>query len=362
LQDAQIKKYTADAEKDAAETEAKKLETAYFANPETQRKIASGDIQGVIAGMPKMNAGNLVQLAQFLNKKELPTPIGAGGLRMPDGQVIPPAARPTSNTPETKSPLARLIAERDALPPDSPIRKTYETAITHATNPQSQRIIIPREPRQQRDPMAEARYKAGLKSVEKDDKDIAGADNLERDLTRFEELNSRVSTGRLVSYRPAIMQPEYQEMLGLEKSLSMNNFKPNQGAISNAERQLIKGGGPNTMNDEETNKRMIKLVRGGLQNLRDKAAFKEIYLEAKGDVLGADKMWNEYIEKNPRYISQNGDIVENTNRKNWETVLVPRIPQGISTQPTNIQLPKTPQPGGAFGVPPPGAVRIKNNG
>lgn len=43
----------------------------------------------------------------------------------------------------TPSPLARLLSEKQALLPNDPRHKMYDAAITHATNPQAQRIIMP---------------------------------------------------------------------------------------------------------------------------------------------------------------------------------------------------------------------------
>ncbi len=71
--------------------------------------------------------------------------IGSGGAIGPNGQAIPPMARPTTPQPSN---VARLITERDALPQNDPNRKLWDDAITHATNPQAQRIIIPPQPRQ----------------------------------------------------------------------------------------------------------------------------------------------------------------------------------------------------------------------
>ncbi len=53
-------------------------------------------------------------------------------------------------TPENRAsdqtPVAKLLAEKAALPPDDPRHAIYAQAITHATNPQQQRIIIPPQP------------------------------------------------------------------------------------------------------------------------------------------------------------------------------------------------------------------------
>lgn len=55
---------------------------------------------------------------------------------------------PENRKPEASSPVAKLLAERDAIPQGDPRRQVYDQAITHATNPQQQRIIIPPQPRQ----------------------------------------------------------------------------------------------------------------------------------------------------------------------------------------------------------------------
>lgn len=55
--------------------------------------------------------------------------IGSGGLLMPGGNVVPPAARP--EVPKTSQPtgLSRLMAERDALPQGDPRRSIFDNAI-----------------------------------------------------------------------------------------------------------------------------------------------------------------------------------------------------------------------------------------
>jgi hypothetical protein len=60
-------------------------------------------------------------------------PIGAGGLRLPDGTVVPPAARPETPRAPTPTKVAQLIAERDALPAGDGRRAVYEAAIRKET-------------------------------------------------------------------------------------------------------------------------------------------------------------------------------------------------------------------------------------
>lgn len=65
----------------------------------------------------------------------------------PARKVIEGRIAHLSGGSEKQSSLARLIAERDALPQGDPRRATYDAAITHTTNPQAQRIIVPPQPR-----------------------------------------------------------------------------------------------------------------------------------------------------------------------------------------------------------------------
>jgi len=165
-----------------------------------------------------------------------------------------------------------------------------------------------------------AAYTAGLREVAKDDKDIANVSQMENALKRWQELQQTVPTGRVAGERPAIAQPLYQQMIQLESFLAVNNFKPGQGQISNFERQLIKGAGPTVRNDPEANMDITNVMLGGVQNARDRASFREWFLEKNRKLLGADKQWNEYIEKNPRFSkSADGRIVENTKRQDWMT-------------------------------------------
>lgn len=137
LHDAQIGNYQAQAADRAETTRRRQAEDAYFQRPEVQQLLSSGNVTGVLAGMPNMSAGNLAQFAGVLNKKDAPVPIGSGGLRMPDGTVIAPAPRPPAPTQ-----LEGYITKRDSLAPNDPLRKIYDQAITHLTNPQSQKITV----------------------------------------------------------------------------------------------------------------------------------------------------------------------------------------------------------------------------
>lgn len=162
-------------------------------------------------------------------------------------------------------------------------------------------------------------YVAGLRDLQKEDQNMAALAPLETGLKRFKELNADVPTGRIVGYVPAVGQPKRQEMEQIQNSLSMNNFRPGQGQMSNFERKLITGAGPNVHNDKEANDRIVDIAMGALQTMKEKSEFKQWYLDTNKKLLGADREWNAYVEKNPRFISgkDRGSIAPNPERQVW---------------------------------------------
>lgn len=168
--------------------------------------------------------------------------------------------------------------------------------------------------------MKTAAYDNGLKELQKDDAAAASTNQLEAALNRWAELQPNVTTGRIMGNVPAIGQPDRQELIQLQNYLSMNNFKPGQGSMSNMERGLIKAGGPNVNNDAETNLDAIRVMKGGVQNMRDRDQFRQAYLQAKGSLLGSDAAWQQYIDANPRYVSDPATkrLVDNPSRADWQ--------------------------------------------
>lgn len=165
-------------------------------------------------------------------------------------------------------------------------------------------------------PQQTAAYNFGLKEVAKDDAAVQQAAAVEQAAKRWQELNAKVTTGRIAgTLIPAIGNPERQELVQLQNFLTMNNFKPGQGAISNIEREFMKGSGPTLSNDKETNDNITRIMIGAAQNAKDRANFREMWLQQKGNLLGADAAWQKYLDTNPRYIPGNdGQLMENTNR------------------------------------------------
>jgi len=196
-----------------------------------------------------------------------------------------------------------------------------------------------------------ANYNAGLKEVAQDQKGVEAANALQGDLQRWQELQDKVETGPIAGRRPISFNPDYQELKQLENKLAINNFKPGQGQISNFERTLIKGAGPTTLNDAATNKNIVQIMLGGMQNMKERADFKEWYLEQHGKMLGADKAWNEYVEQNPRFTKDKaGNIVPNANRQDWMTHFsggqsAPSASPSVSTTTAQSTIPQAPAVG-----------------
>lgn len=107
----------------------------------TQEVTRNEALRTAIAALPpeKRTRENVLPLLlQYGNVKEAvplikgmgdekPSSIGSGGLRLADGTIVPPAARPAS-TPASPQ-LIQIIAARDALPAGHPNRKILDQAI-----------------------------------------------------------------------------------------------------------------------------------------------------------------------------------------------------------------------------------------
>ena len=95
--------------------------------------LASGTPQGIALA---------AHLKGLLPKPAEPYTLSPGAQRRgPNNELL--AEAPKLANPQQPSNVSRLITERDALPAGHPSRAIYDQAITHATNPQQQRIIIP---------------------------------------------------------------------------------------------------------------------------------------------------------------------------------------------------------------------------
>ena len=95
---------------------------------------SGGNLEAVVQGALKAGRPDIAaKLAPLLEaqRKAQPQPqsIGAGGLRLPNGTIVPPASRPAQTAPTD---LARLMDEHDAIAkinPNDPRLPAYKAAI-----------------------------------------------------------------------------------------------------------------------------------------------------------------------------------------------------------------------------------------
>lgn len=100
----------------------------------TMRQQAEQDaVRGVLAQSPNLDAAlpkllqigqtgisaamQLAQVQQALKKETLGQPIGAGGLRMPDGTIVAPAARPVQEQPHPIGAGGLRLPSGEVIPP-----------------------------------------------------------------------------------------------------------------------------------------------------------------------------------------------------------------------------------------------------
>src|SRR5574337_37785 len=188
-------------------------------------------------------------------------------------------------------------------------------------------------------------YKSGVRILEQQAKILPQFDEIENDLKRWQDLNAQVTTGPVAGRRLISFDPAYQELETLQNKLAMNNFKPGQGQMSNFERTLIVGGGPNTHNNPETNMRITAVMQGAVQNAREKQDFQSTWLETHKTLGGADAAWQKYLNDNPRFVKdpKTKQIAPNPARQDWGTYF-----QGKLAAPATAPTPAGAAPAGGI--------------
>lgn len=168
--------------------------------------------------------------------------------------------------------------------------------------------------------LAKQGYETGLSMLQKEGEQAAGLSDAEGLYKRWLDLNKVVNTGPIAGRRAVSFDKNYQELKQLESKLATSDFKPGQGQISNFERQLFKESGPNTTNDSKTNENIVGLRLGAIQNTKDRLNFKQWFLQQNGSLMGADKQWQDYLDANPRFVTDDKrNVVPNANRVDYST-------------------------------------------
>ena len=178
---------------------------------------------------------------------------------------------------------------------------------------------LPRVPMSRKEMAVQQRqeYLTDSKMLEKKNQEISGLDSLNQGLDRWLALNRTTTTGPIVGMATQFTT-EGMQLKQLENMLSMNNFKPGQGQMSNYERALIKGAGPNMGFTEEANQNIVTLMKSSIERAKEKNQFQQMYLQAKGKLLGSDAAWSKYINSNPMYIEgADGKLTRNPEYQAW---------------------------------------------
>ena len=90
------------------------------------------------------------------------------------------------------------------------------------------------------------------------------------------------------------------------------------GALTDFEVKAIVGSVPSKLNLPEQNKALIENMKFLKENSTQYADFLDAYLAERGDLVGADKIWSEYMKANPLVTKlQDGRVTLNPDRTNW---------------------------------------------
>jgi hypothetical protein len=96
---------------------------------------SGGDVEKAMAAALKSGnvaaAARLAPVVEAKRKQGAGQPIGAGGLRLPDGTIIPPSPRP--ERPQAQPEIVLLQRYLETLPPDSPYRTGIQARIDKLT-------------------------------------------------------------------------------------------------------------------------------------------------------------------------------------------------------------------------------------
>lgn len=130
-------------------------------------------------------------------------------------------------------------------------------------------------------------------------------------------------TGAFFGKLSNIGSPEAQEIDKVTSAMSLTNVPPNQGAVSNTERDIIKAAGPSRELSKDAFNTIMDLYVTAGERSNEYLDFKETWFKTHGTQMGADAAWNRYINspqgmlivadpKNP------AKIMRNQNRLSWK--------------------------------------------
>ena len=161
-------------------------------------------------------------------------------------------------------------------------------------------------------------YKAAIRTLDAERSAVQAMSGQEEDLRRFSALNKGVVTGPMMGHVPAF-SADRASMEQIEAKFVMGP-QLRQGSISNFEREYIKQSNPSTNTVREANEANIKIRLGAIATAKEQLDFREGWVDEHSSLTGADKVWNRYVEANPRYRinKKTGVLEENSDRQTWD--------------------------------------------
>lgn len=114
-------------------------------------------------------------------------------------------------------------------------------------------------------------------------------------------------------------EQKQRDAQALLESISPDIIKLNRspGAQSDREMAAYLAGGPSTSKTPSENMAILERMEAVRQLEGEYADFLDTYLAERGDLRGADELWQQYKAANPLFIDKDGALAPNTQRQPW---------------------------------------------
>lgn len=151
--------------------------------------------------------------------------------------------------------------------------------------------------------MQKAEETAGNKALAGSDAGVQQAQDLERQLDRFMELNKEHSTGPMQKV-PVIKQitglePDSIEMDKISSKIGPLMRQPGMGRMTNLDLQTFLNSTVGRDKPYQVNQDIVTGTKAALHNQLDFDEFQNNYMAVHGHLKGSQEAWNQYLRDNP---------------------------------------------------------------
>lgn len=175
------------------------------------------------------------------------------------------------------------------------------------------------------------------------------------DASRFEQLLKEQDTGGMLMNLPGaktisgVFDPQISEMTKIQDRLTPQMRIPGSGATSDFDARMFQSALPDVRSPRETNQNVITALKAREQLAEDKQLFMQNYVEANGQLAGAERYWTEYLEANPIFDPTKPEVPTlNQNRKGWQEYFgsaAQKPPMAAAPEVPAQAAPQAPAPG-----------------